>query len=133
MCDKTVEYGCSRRRPDIYIDFGTHLIIIEIDENQHIEYDEICENRRIMEISQDFGHRPIVFIRFNPDSYKNKENKNITSCWSINKLGLCTIKRGKNVEWNERLETLKDKINYWIKNEPTKVVNVEYLYYDNFN
>ena len=33
-----------------------------------------CENKRIMEISQDLGHRPIVFIRFNPDEY-NKNGK----------------------------------------------------------
>ena len=49
--------------------------IVEIDENQHIEYDCSCENKRIMELSQDVGHRPIIFIRFNPDDYLNYENK----------------------------------------------------------
>jgi hypothetical protein len=64
--DKIVEDGCSRRRPDIYLDLGYQVIIIEVDENQHKFYENICENKRIMEISQDVGHRPIVFIRFNP-------------------------------------------------------------------
>ena len=27
--------GCSKRRPDVYIDKFTHIVIIECDENQH--------------------------------------------------------------------------------------------------
>lgn len=93
ISDKKIEDGCSKRRPDLLLDLGYHIIIIEIDETQHKNYDEICENKRIMEISQDLGHRPIIFIRFNPDSYKNKENKLINSCWQINKLGICCINK----------------------------------------
>jgi hypothetical protein len=40
-----------------------------------------------MEISQDVGHRPLVFIRFNPDDYKKKDGKNVLSCWKILKTG----------------------------------------------
>jgi len=46
-------------------DLGTHILIVEIDENAHAVYDCSCENKRLMELSQDVGHRPIVFIRFN--------------------------------------------------------------------
>jgi hypothetical protein len=70
IADKQIQGGCSRRRPDILIDLGHQIIIVEIDENQHINYDCYCENKRIMELSQDVGHRPIIFIRFNPDDYK---------------------------------------------------------------
>jgi hypothetical protein len=49
------------------LDFGD-FILIEVDENQHIDYIS-CENKRTMEISRDLGHRNIVFIRFNPDDY----------------------------------------------------------------
>ena len=45
------------------------IIIVEIDEYQHENITYSCENKRIMEISQDLGHRPIIFIRFNPDEY----------------------------------------------------------------
>ena len=69
-------------------------IIVEIDENQHIDYDCSCENKRMMELSQDVGHRPIIFIRFNPDDYM-KGNKKISSCWVNNKQGKCNIKKGK--------------------------------------
>ena len=49
-----------------------------------------------MELSQDLGHRPIIFIRFNPDSYE-KDGKRIRSCWGPNKLGILVIKKKK--EW----------------------------------
>ena len=84
ITDKKIKDGCSKRRPDLYVDLGYQILIIEVDENQHGSYDCICENKRQMEISTDFGHRPIVFIRFNPDSYI-KNNVKITSCWNVNK------------------------------------------------
>jgi hypothetical protein len=39
ICDKIINGGCSKRRPDIMLDLGTHIIIIEIDENSHDRYD----------------------------------------------------------------------------------------------
>jgi hypothetical protein len=35
------------RRPDILIDCGTHVIIVEVDENCHKSYESTCENKRI--------------------------------------------------------------------------------------
>ena len=69
ITDKINQDGCSKKRPDLLIDLGYQLIIVEVDEKQHKNYDYICDNKRIMQISQDNGHRPIIFIRFNPDSY----------------------------------------------------------------
>ena len=34
---------------------------------------------RITEISRDLNHRPVVFIRFNPDAYTDQHGKNATS------------------------------------------------------
>jgi hypothetical protein len=52
-------------------------LIIEVDENKHDNYDCSCENKRIMLISQDLGHRPVVLLRFNPDGYL-KDGKKIS-------------------------------------------------------
>jgi len=130
--DKIVSGGCSKRRPDCYIDLGYQVIIIEVDENQHIDYDCSCENKRTMELSRDFGHRPIVFIRFNPDKYI-RDGDVITSCWGTNKKGITTVKKSKVKEWNTRLNTLIDTIKYWIEpeNKTSKTVEVIQLYYDN--
>ena len=71
IADKKIQDGCSKRRPDLLLDFGSHVIIVEVDENKHTTYDCSCQNKRLMEISQDIGHKPVVFIRFNPDTYEH--------------------------------------------------------------
>jgi len=131
ICDKIVNNGCSLRRPDLLLDLGYQVLIIEIDENQHNNYDCSCENKRLMELSQDVNHRPIIFIRFNPDDYLDN-NKNITSCWSINRNGICVVKKSKKKEWNERLNILKDNVKYWINEEhkTDKTIEVIELFYD---
>lgn len=130
--DKTIIGGTSKRRPDLMCDIGSHVIIIEIDEHAHSSYDNTCENKRIMQISQDLEFRPIVFIRFNPDSYNNG-NTMIESCWSIcKKTGLCMVYKNHEIMWKMRLETLKNTIEKWISNDniPDKMITVEYLFFD---
>jgi Rieske Fe-S protein len=131
IADKIISGCCSKRRPDLILDLGYQVIIVEIDENQHIDYDCSCENKRIMELSQDLGHRPIVFIRFNPDDYE-KNKKNITSCWGQDKKGLCVIKKLKQNEWKQRLNTLENQIIYWINpsNATNKTIEIIQLFYD---
>ena len=133
ICDKTIKNGCSKKRPDLLIDLHTHVIIIEIDEEQHNRYELLCENKRIMEISQDLGHPNVVFIRFNPDSYNNNNNKKINSCWTISSSGLSIIKKNYKKKWKERLDTLKKEVTYWIENIPDKHINIKYLYYDGYS
>jgi hypothetical protein len=113
------------------IDLGFHIIIVEIDENQHNDYDCSCENKRLMELSQDVGFRPIIFIRFNPDGYKINDKK-ITSCWHINKLGIYQINKKKINEWNERLKNLKETIEYWSnpQHKIDKTIEIIELYYN---
>jgi hypothetical protein len=129
--DKRIQGGCSRRRPDIFMDLGYQIIIVEIDENQHTDYDCSCENKRIMELSQDVGHRPIIFIRFNPDDYE-KNCHTITSCWGNNKQGICCVKKSKQKEWNSRLQVLQETIAYWLQpnNKTNRYIQVVQLYYD---
>jgi len=114
----------------LLVDLLYQVIIIEIDE--HIDYDCSCENKRIMELSQDVGHRPIVFIRFNPDDYETNGSK-ITSCWGQTKTGICVVKQGKKDEWSHRLNTLQQQITYWINPENTtdKTVEIIQLFYNN--
>lgn len=38
ICDKQIQDGCSKKRPDLLLDLGYQVIIIEIDENQHYNY-----------------------------------------------------------------------------------------------
>lgn len=82
-----------------------------------------------MELSQDVGHRPIVFIRFNPDAYTDINGSKITSCWQANQLGVLTVPKSKEKEWNHRIDTLKGQIDYWIQNTNEKTLEIVQLFY----
>ena len=87
-----------------------------------------------MEISQDFGHRPLVFIRFNPDKYTTLENKNNNSCWKIKRdTGRCMISR--KTEWKRRLNILKNQVSYWLneENKTNKTVEIVHLFFNGFD
>ena len=74
----------------------------------------------------------MIFIRFNPDEYLQKEIK-ITSCWGNNKNGICCIKKTKEKEWKTRLEALKNQVEYWSspENKTSKTLEVISLFYNN--
>ena len=124
--DKTINGGCSKRRPDGFLDLLTHVIIIEIDENEHKSYDDTCNNRRTMELSQDVGHRPIVFIRLNPDGY-TLDGKRMKGSFSLTKKTgeLKVVKK----EFNKRLNLLIESVDHHINTIPDKIISVEYLYF----
>jgi hypothetical protein len=93
--DKAVDGGCSGRRPDVFLDCLTHVVIVECDENRHTGYS--CENKRMMQLFEDCGRRPIVFIRFNPDSYINNSGKRVPGCFVKNEKGLRQLVEMMNV------------------------------------
>lgn len=121
--DKRVDDACSSRRPDVRIECLTHTIIIECDENQHAGYS--CENKRVMEIFQDLGNRPIVFIRFNPDSY-TIEGKRFEGSFKLTKTGYLVPKKK---EWKKRTTELIKVIKKHLEEVPEKEVTTEFLYY----
>jgi hypothetical protein len=130
--DKPIDGGCSKKRPDIFLCLLTHSIIIEIDENQHRDYDN-CEIKRINLLFEDSGDRHIVFIRFNPDNYLNKDNINITSCWGFDNNGLSSVKKSKKTEWEYRLDTLKNIVGRYLNIDEidlSEPITNEYLFYD---
>lgn len=127
--DKPIEGGCSKRRPDLLLDMGSHIIIVEVDENQHNKYDTACEDVRNMNLWEDVRCRQIVFIRFNPDKY-TINGAAIPSCWKMNKRGLCVINELHKKTWSARLDVLRQRILYWISTVPTEMMTTEYLFYD---
>ena len=122
--DRRIDSGCSNRRPDFFIDLLTHVIIVEVDENAHILYDPICENKRMMQLSEDIGHRPMVLIRFNPDG-----NSSGPSCWGYDGNGHTVVKKKQAIEWQKRLSVLTATIGFWRTTIPDKTVELIKLYY----
>jgi hypothetical protein len=128
--DKKIYDGCSRRRPDGLIKLSDYNIIIEIDENQHYNYE--CENKRSMELFQDLGNSPLTLIRFNPDGYISKENKKIKSLFGNTNID-GKLKIINQIEYNKRFNILLEVIKYNIKNLPVKEFNYIELYYNNYD
>jgi hypothetical protein len=131
--NKAVEGGCSKNRPDIFIDCLTHSVIIEIDEHQHKSnsksYTPECEIQRINNLFTDLADRPILFIRFNPDSYTDKKNILVKSCFEYTEdKGL--PKANKTLQ--TRLKKLKEAIDKNLTKVPNEHIVTIKLYYDGF-
>ena len=92
--------GCSKKRPDIYFELNKHSVIVEVDENQHRDYSNSCECARINEIVNGIGGKSVIFIRYNPDTIRNKNNiLNITQDDRL--LLVKTIKEELTKEYDE--------------------------------
>ena len=103
---------CSKRRPDVYYDCFTHVVIVEIDEDQHRRYDSSCECARLSEIMSSIAGKPGIIIRYNPDKIMNK-NEEIT------------------VSKKKRLKYLKKIVKRELNHEPeTYKIKLIQLYYD---
>jgi hypothetical protein len=126
-------------RPDIHIDCGTHVIVIECDEFQHkprfvrrvktetggdngdevyvtegkcvAKYDEMSETKRMIGIYASSG-KPCYFLRFNPDPFK---------------IGGVT----SNVPIADRYVELRRQLTLALSKPPSSDIVVTYLYYDN--
>ncbi len=117
--DRVVRYGCSLRRPDFYYSefCAGYSLIVAVDEKQHSGYTCGVQGELIRMITlyeEDSGGFPLLFIRFNPDSYYYK---------------------GKKVQAYRGREEKLSEIIKGLKNRPMLDCNIGviYLYYDNFD
>lgn len=113
--DIVIDRGqCGRERPDRTFDFGDKIIILECDEHQHRDRQCLCEQTRMVNISQSYGGIPVYFIRWNPDHY---------ACQRIEPI----VKRHKYVA--DFITELRDNV----VSPPNALLAVTYIYYDNWN
>jgi len=74
--DKIIDGGiCGYERPDRIFECDTFVIILECDEEQHKSRECLCEQTRMINISQSYGGLPVYFIRWNPDNYKTVKSE----------------------------------------------------------
>lgn len=110
--NKSVGFVCGNYRPDIRIDAGTHFIIVEIDENQHSQYDQSCEIVRMYNIFQAEGIQ-CIFLRYNPDIFRDGKQKAII------------------VRETTRLNVLVAEIEKHMTEPPEEDISVYRLFYNN--
>ena len=100
-----------RRRIDHRKLIGNTLLCIETDENQHRSYDKTDEEIRYDDVMMLHGGK-FVYIRFNPDKYKDKNGKSMnpmlyTRLPVLRKEIEKQIHRIENEENTELLEIIK--------------------------
>jgi hypothetical protein len=132
LFDKKVEGGCSSRKPDVLIDCLTHSIIVECDENQHKSYK--CEERRTNELYLDLGDRPLIMIRFNPDSYIDKNNIKVEGCFKpltkIEDMHKRKFYDLKKEEWKRRVDILVEELKKHLDLDTDVLYKEVKLFYD---
>jgi len=99
----------------LFPNHGKHHVVVEVDENQHTEYSQICETSRMNNIVASWrlggNSMPIIFIRYNPHAFKiDGETKRTTM----------TERHKKLTELLDRLRTT----------EPKRDVQIFYMFYD---
>ena len=128
-----------RKYPDLYLVLGNRVIIVEIDSKQHKPYNKEAEAIRMYNIKKAFSNKgyEVIFIRFNPDEYKDYKGKEHKSYWKKENdiLGTEIWEIDDEEDKNNRLNTLVSRIKYWmdLKNkiiETPEGLNYENLYYD---
>jgi hypothetical protein len=107
--NKSVGKVCGSFRPDFVFDLNTHFVVIECDEDQHKQYDEMCEIIRMYNIYQSLG-LPVHFLRYNPDKFK------------LNNVNISVRKK-------ERLNVLKHIFSEKIQKIPNNITATK-LFYD---
>lgn len=115
--DKSINNGeCGKERPDFMFLSKNKLfyIILEVDEEQHKSYKELCECVRMVNIFYSLEGLKVLFIRYNPDDYKVDEKKNKT-------------------EITTRLKKLKTYLNYYLNlSDLPYFCQTKQLFYDNW-
>jgi hypothetical protein len=109
--------GCctSKRRIDLRKLIGNTLLCVEIDERQHRGYDVLDEERRYNNLFMDFSGK-YVFIRYNPDSYKDENGDRVDPPFDERMKALTGM-----------LEKMKERI---LNGQNRDLVEIHKLYFD---
>ena len=105
-----LECACKKYRPDFWAELPTFVLVVEVDERQHENYEPSCELRRLVELLAACMGKPLVVIRYNPDAYKIQGQT-----------------KRKSIE--KRQTTLIDTIRKYENRILDKILTVEYLCY----
>lgn len=129
LYDMKIEGGCTTARPDFLIKHGLFNIIVECDEKQHKgkNYPPDCEIVRMKQLFHNIGEDAyLIFIRFNPDSYKKVDGKAGREREATRYKTLDTLLQ-KLFSYSDLIEQGNDGY------RPEGMLTAYYLYYDNFD
>jgi Holliday junction resolvase len=111
---QTISGKKNKSRPDIVYNCKTHIVIVECDEFAHRTEKKIDEDNRMRNVYRSFEGKPVVFVRFNPDIFRDSKG---------------TI---APVPQKEKEEMLVSWVKTLRKTIPKNPLSVLYLYYNGY-
>jgi hypothetical protein len=115
-CDKMIDSVCgkeAKHRPDIVYDCKTHVVVNEIDEEQHKHNCSLGEQNRMRNIFFAYEGIPVIFVRYNPDHFRVNGQKIVIPIAKREDILLRWVKKA-------------------IQEEPKYHLSVIYLFYDGY-
>ena len=124
--------SCVGFRPDLLCDFGSYVLVIEIDENQHLRNCVSSEKQKMNSIWEQLGNKPICFIRFNPDEYIDDDGVKHASTFKTHRVnsGEKRVRATHAGEFEERMSHLVEVVSHVVENQ---IEGIQFLYYDSSN
>lgn len=113
-------------RPDLWWDLGTHGLVVEVDENQHVTYGRQNEAARTLQLQVD-AQKPVVFLRFNPDGFRDSSDVLHSSCFKKPARSLAFESQRHR---EQRLSFPMERLVMCKNVRPDQDVTVEKLFYD---
>ena len=104
-----------RERPDVLWERPDRVVILEVDEHQHLERNCACEQTRMVNIAHALGAERTLWVRYNPDEFRGGEARAYAS----------TTKRLEALR-----EALRDAFTRPLEAMPT--IGVCHLFFDGF-
>jgi hypothetical protein len=123
--NKRIFAGKSSRRPDWLLEFKTHNVILECDENGHKYYSKSDENIRIRELYED-SKKPIIIIKFNPHKYTDEYNKKYVNCFGFDDMHKLIVNLE---EFDRRSKIIKEKL-IKAQDKPLESITIISLFMD---
>lgn len=120
--------GSCKEKPDMRAELDTHIVIVEVDETQHYYTPPHKELERLEKI-QEACEKPVIAIRFNPDSYTDDRGKYVQSCWSYTKDHPYVDDLDKSA-WEKRLALLAQEVEKALGKDPGESVTQVHICYD---
>lgn len=118
---------CAKYRPDLLLDMGTHVVIIEIDEHQHNAQNyKDCDLKRSLDILAELA-RPLIMLRINPDKYMSKDGTKHKPIFKNVKKKLVLDEK----VWNERKVEIDARFKECIA-KPIEFFTQVNLFFDSF-
>jgi hypothetical protein len=131
--------GTTNKKPDIVIICESYVIVVEVDEFQHKKasqkgntYSKENEENKMNIIREYYKSvdKKTIYKRFNPDDYLSNNNIKINSPWKKDENGVLVLV--DETDWKNRLEVLKQKIDFYLKKKEIKNNSTNYLFYDGY-